>query len=145
MNTIPLIIICGLSGLVYGLLRRKKTIRNGEGFISITANDYAFNKYATIPYLSFIYASYQGGALGLAISMLVLRINGFFANILKVSIICPVQYYNGCNIGNEYLWISLLLIVSIGAARILIEGYIILFKVAQIFIDQHRENADEKR
>ena len=145
MNNLPLIIVCGISGVIYGLIRRRKSMKRGEGFISITANDYTFSRYATIPYLSFIYAIYQGGALGLAISMLLLRVNGFASDTLKVSIVCPEQYYNGCHIGNEYLWLSLALIVSIGIARISIEGYIVLFKVAQIFIDKYGDIEYEKK
>jgi len=141
MNTLPLLIICGTIGILLGLLRRRKQMRRGEGIIAIAANDYVFSKYATIPYLSFIYAVYQGAALGLSLGTLLLGVNGFMSNVLKASIFCPVEYSYGCDVGYEYLWIPISLIASILVVRISIEGYIVLFKVAQVFIDNHGEGS----
>jgi hypothetical protein len=138
-------LLAGFAGAVTGLARRLKTVKRGYGIIAITANDYGFRKFATIPLLTFVYAAYQGGALGVAIALILLKLNGFISDLSNTSMLCPGEWNGKCNTGSEYIWISASVLASVILARLIVESYIILFRVAQIYIDNHAGGGDEDK
>lgn len=128
------LIVWGLAGIIYSIYYRHKSRTKEQSFISIIVNDFNFENYATISFLSFIYALVQGAGFGLSIGFIMARIMSILSNLWSMGIFCPNDWSAGCQIGNEYYLYSILSALAVVIARLVIEGYIISFKLAQVLI-----------
>lgn len=129
-----ILIAWGLAGIIYSLYYRHKSRTKEQSFISIIVNDFNFEEYATISFLSFIYAIVQGAGFGLSIGFIIARIMSILSNLWRMGVFCPNDWSGGCQIGNEYYLYSILCLLVVVIARLSIEGYIILFKLSQVLI-----------
>lgn len=117
---VPAIVLWSFFGLVFSFVRRYVVRRSNKekGFFEVIANDYYFHNYATISLLSFIYTVFQGILLGCAVNFLIEwgRIMTFASSALLSY--TPLVNAIGC----------LLLVVII---RVVLEGYVVLYRAAQ--------------
>lgn len=130
---VPSVVLWSFFGLVFSFARRYVVRKSNKdkGFFDVIANDYYFYNYATISLLSFIYTVFQGILIGCSVNFLIEwgRMMTFASSVL-VSYI-PLASAIGC----------LLLVIII---RVVLEGYVVLYRAAQDFSSLSRSKTIEK-
>lgn len=134
----PIFIAAIVIGAILSIIRRSSDA-SGYSFWGIINNDFWFDKYATIPLLSFLYAVVQGSAYGGVAASILSQLAFALKKMQQDYSWCEQRGMIRCDTGSLYLYTILLAVASLIVARLSIEGYILVYKAGQVFIDRFGE------
>jgi hypothetical protein len=132
-GAVPSVVLWSFFGLVLSFFRRYVVRKSNKdkGFFEVIASDYYFYNYATISLISFIYTVFQGVLLGCSVNYFIDWLRMMPTSSSDTSSYIPFATAFGC----------ILLIILI---RIVLEGYIVLYRAAQDISSLSRSKVHQK-